>query len=474
MGSNVDDEEIEEFDLDKLMAKNVKGKLNVFGEFELRYIKDEDAVFILNILNEINDDKEFCTKLIHNQLVLPKISFSKFKSISDDELEELALYFLKNEYGLCKYFQEINDEEFFKKFRLAVNKGLKVPLESLTESIGHINQLFTDFNRKFSGLSINLASTLEQFSTYTLNISPLVNENRLNALNLIHDLNVYPVIENISSLTAGLSQYYSTANYFSEFIENTVKLSELWTEQRKSLFDSYKNYFQNFENVYAIAEETAIEILRACEWPMTPSLPKNFLFKIVITAKGTHNLTEAKKAINKLFFDYFSSNNFENLERFVDRWEAEGIFKPMRIKILRDCISILKTPEKGTNPANLIVPTLIAQIDGVRTEFMKKSGLYVEKTRWKDSDGRQIVWKNWYENQTSEMDLLNLTNDIFLNVLWEKAYQGEPIKTSIIFNRHKIMHGEYTNYGTKYNIIRAFLILDFLAILIEENQNLDT
>jgi len=69
------------------------------------------------------------------------------------------------------------------------------------------------------------------------------------------------------------------------------------------------------------------------------------------------------------------------------------------------------------------------------------------------------VWKDTY---APEDVFSSITNDIILDVLFAKVYPGESIKTPINFSRHKIMHDEWLDYGTKYNVIRTFLILDFL------------
>lgn len=61
--------------------------------------------------------------------------------------------------------------------------------------------------------------------------------------------------------------------------------------------------------------------------------------------------------------------------------------------------------------------------------------------------------------------MLELTNYIFFEVLFQSAYHDQPLGNPYTFSRHKIMHGEFLTYGRKDNVIRAFLILDFLAAL---------
>ena len=102
---------------------------------------------------------------------------------------------------------------------------------------------------------------------------------------------------------------------------------------------------------------------------------------------------------------------------------------------------------------------------------MKKNELYFDhKSRnWKDKNTEKGTnWKTFFENQTSEDDPLDLANKIMLNILFQKSLKGLPLEKPFTFNRHKILHGEELRYGRKDNTIRAFLILDFLAVLMKQ------
>ena len=182
-------------------------------------------------------------------------------------------------------------------------------------------------------------------------------------------------------------------------------------------------------------------------------MPLTFIFEVVEIGRRKGN---QRKTINRLFIDYFSSNNFENLEKLVDGWETNEIFKS-RMKIFRDCISVMRNAKGKYNPSTIVLPTLIAQIDGIRIEFMNRNGL----SFWT----KDRVWKGWFKGQTPNQKLLDLANDIFLNILFQKSQPGRPLETPFTFNRHKIMHGEYLRYGRIDHTIRAFMISDFLATL---------
>ncbi|GAG67768.1 unnamed protein product, partial [marine sediment metagenome] len=199
-------------------------------------------------------------------------------------------------------------------------------------------------------------------------------------------------------------------------------------------------------------------------WFISPSMPTSFIYKTVqIGEKGGNQFW----SVNKLFVEYFKKNSYKNLKNLIERWKKNPIFKK-RMKIFRDCLSILKNVKNSINPSNLVLPTLIAQIDGIQTEFMIKNGLYYDIGRrgWKNRMGRIIQKKSWFLNQTLNSELLDQANDLCLNILFQESFPGTPLNNSFVtFSRHKILHGEYLRYGRIDNTIRAFLILDFLVEL---------
>ncbi len=117
----------------------------------------------------------------------------------------------------------------------------------------------------------------------------------------------------------------------------------------------------------------------------------------------------------------------------------------------------MKNAKGKYNPSNIVLPTLIAQIDGIRIEFMNRNGL----SFWTKVE----KWKGLFNGLTLNQKLYESANDIFLNILFQESQPGKPLETPFTFNRHKIIHGEYLKYGRIDNTIRAFLILDFLATL---------
>ena len=255
------------------------------------------------------------------------------------------------------------------------------------------------------------------------------------------------------SLKPIIEQFGATARILTESIKPQIDFWQKWAEQNKSVFDSISLQWADFQNRYQITESKAVLVLQKYKWFISPNMPIDFIFKVVQLGqrKGRQD-----SAMNKLFVDYFSQNNWQNLEAIRKNWNKNPLFKK-RTKIIHDCIKMLKTADIETNVANVVLPTLIAQIDGFLTDYLDSKNIpyrtYAEKkSQFKENSSKPI---------SSELN--ELANRAFLNILFQHSQKGEPLKTPFNFNRHKIMHGESTNYGRNGYLIRSFLIIDFLV-----------
>lgn len=245
---------------------------------------------------------------------------------------------------------------------------------------------------------------------------------------------------------------------------NMVKQFEVWRDWaavNEGLSAKYKDLWVELGNQYKISEAEAIKILTKYKWLVTPSMPISFIHRVVQIGRKKGN---QRGAINQLFIDYFTADSLTNLDQMVEGWSENELFAP-RMKILRDCQTALKYESRKFNPSNLILPTLIAQIEGVQSDFMSKEGLFFccGMKSWRDKEsGKTIAKKEWFKQKTSHDDISELANHVFLDILFQKSLTGLPLERPFSFNRHKILHGEVVRYGRLDNTIRAFLILDFL------------
>lgn len=444
-----------EDDIFFLNRKNTKSDLEQFGDVELKYISFADTDYFVELSNKIDDDKEFIIHVLYHQLIHPDMSSSDFNKISNDKLIKLARDFINNEPLIFEFFEETTEDEFFANFREAIKSYHQMKADKLEAAflpiIKSTKNILKTFNMQYSNLIYQTIKPNSYLTESLKNIN-LISKQFQNSQLLIAE-SLGPIIE----------QSNQTARILSEVLTPQINFWQNWLNTNKLIFNRYDDFWQKFQKQYEITEQEAIQILKKYKWFITPSLPFDFVYNVVkIGRKGGNQ----RKNVNKLFVDYFCLNNFENLENLVEEWDTISIFKP-RIKIFKDCISILRNSKRKTNPSNLLLPTLIAQIDGIQTEFMELNGLSfdLKSRKWKDKDGNVVNHKQWFMAQTSNQELLDLSNHIFLNILFQKAQRGEPLETPFTFSRHKIMHGEYVNYGRIDNTIRAFMILDFLATL---------
>ena len=212
----------------------------------------------------------------------------------------------------------------------------------------------------------------------------------------------------------------------------------------------------------AISEEDVVRALLRYKWFVTPRLP---LYLVAEAARTGAQPGNQRGAMNKVFTGYFSADRFSNLRALLEGWAENPFFQP-RMKILKDCVCALACENRGFNASNVVLPALVAQIDGISTALMLARGFCPSgRGSFQDAEGRTVGKVQWFEARVGGQPWIRSASDIFLNVVWQKAFLGQPLERPFTFSRNKIVHGEELRYGRLGNSIRAFLILDFLASL---------
>lgn len=246
-----------------------------------------------------------------------------------------------------------------------------------------------------------------------------------------------------------------TAKNTIDQFSNQILSFQGWIDNNRHIFNDFAKQLSELKKQYNIAEEEAVQVLHKYKWFISPNLPIDFIFEAV---KLGQKKGRQDKAINELFYNYLSDNNWQNLEVMILDWEKNIIFKK-RIKIIRDCVNALKTNDCNINIVNVVLPTIISQIDGFLSDYLMSKGLTLGSYNDKKT--------NFRNNATQPLSpkLDNQANDVFLEILFQGSNPGQPLQNPFYFNRHKILHGENTRYGRKDYLIRAFLIIDYLVSL---------
>lgn len=277
-----------------------------------------------------------------------------------------------------------------------------------------------------------------------------------------------PMEDLASAFKTQLEQYNNSAKMLAEALKPQINIWQTWANRNNDVFKEINNYWVKFQNDYHIAEKQAVRILRKHKWFVTPSFPAHFIFKII---KHDHSAGEQDIFIDQLFINFFQANNWRNLTVIVNSWKKNKLlFK--RYNILSDCLKVIKSePTRKINSiVNVVLPTLITQIDGALSDYLDLQGIaygcsYDDgKRNGKIIVGRKSGFKNKkFKPLTPEFE--DLVNDVFLNILFQRTQIGKPLSTPFNFNRHKIIHGEDTNYGKVDYLIRAFMFLDYLSYI---------
>ena len=441
-----------------LEKHNTRAQLQSLGATELKYISLNDSIEFDKLLRQELSEKDFVAQVLHHQLIKPEINFTDFQAHSDKDLEELARAFIKKEGYTFQYFQETGD--FLKDFKMALATGHEKHVEELAKTLQPI-----------------IESAQEALSAFSKIYAPFIQQTLAGTSYIRESLRQLGSIANqigdtqrliVESIRPAIEQYQSMAKIIAESLRPQIDIWQRWAEQNKTIFNNFSGYWIEFQRRYSIAETRAVKVLQKYKWFITPSFPISFIFGVIKLdqAKGRHD-----KAVNKLFIEYYEAEDWQNLEMMVSGWKENPLLKN-RQKILMDCVQAMKMASKtGINVANVVLPTLITQIDGILTDYLNSKGLqwdsdYDDWVDTKTGKVRKVGRKTQFKNAKPKVlttPLDDLANDIFLNILFQRSQKGKPLATPFNFNRHKIIHGENVKYGRKDYLIRAFMVLDLLT-----------
>ena len=448
-------------DIIEMSEKPICIKSPTLGKLTFRMFLVKDEEIILKYLNEYDDSELICNMFILHQLISSKITIEVLEGLNSLEMKYILSEYLKIN-NLDKYFDfnEGNVYDNFKEGLICYRNHLLKPI------LAHRNQIIDSIEQ-----TLDLITIPQRISRHILNSQELIMDSMVEvskAVNTIQQSISLPQLNEYIRLF-DLSAAYSAIS-IQKIIEPQINLWTNWINVNKNLIQAtyYLDIFWDevFEK-YNISRDNALTCIKKYHWFISPSM-YTYIVKDIISACKKPSRNKYHE-INKVFVNYFLENDCRNLDQFVRNWETNPIFKG-RMKIIRDCVNIIKNCPKGVNFSNLIVPTLIAQIDGIQQEFMKQNGLVVdhkkvfdlEGNKLKDEHGQNIWFNQYYKELTSGDGFFDVMNDVFIDVLLQNTEPREDYKTSIHFSRNKILHGENFHYGKKDYVIRCFMILDFL------------
>lgn len=229
---------------------------------------------------------------------------------------------------------------------------------------------------------------------------------------------------------------------FNDYI-STIKIPDLYIPKISRIAETINSFQNNIKKISTSMDEIS-SILAEYNYLLPLTLPLGVYSDLLEYLNNTKESANREKEIDNLLLKLFSYKKWEMASEIVSKLNNNDKINTKRIVILEDCIKVLKRNSRKT-AANTILPVLIAQIDGIWVDILGS----------KDKDKLKNTIKNMKNDKYA-----NPARELLVDILFQYTRTAIPVKSD--FCRNKILHGEEVEYGSINNVIRAFLIIEFL------------
>ena len=229
---------------------------------------------------------------------------------------------------------------------------------------------------------------------------------------------------------------------FNDYI-STIKIPDLYIPKISRIAETINSFQNNIKKICTSMDKIS-SILAEYNYLLPLTLPLGVYSDLLEYLNNTKESANREKEIDNLLLKLFSYKKWEMASEIVSKLNNNDKINTKRIVILEDCIKVLKRNSRKT-AANTILPVLIAQIDGIWVDILGS----------KDKDKLKNTIKNMKNDKYA-----NPARELLVDILFQYTRTAIPVKSD--FCRNKILHGEEVEYGSINNVIRAFLIIEFL------------
>lgn len=347
----------------------------------------------------------------------------------------------------------------------AINSGLYYG-SALSSYLNNVDALSENFRvMNFSLYSMGVASSyLHSVDSVVRNVeainSGLYYGGALSSY--LHSVNT--LYENFRVMNSGFSAMEQSYNYLMKNLE---------------IYQNIINFVSNF-NYDILAEEYEKRFLdnysddldlyiRDHKWILPKFSTMDFITSI-------NDAMDNDYEIDIIFVNFFKEDNFKMLSNYYDSWVNDDIMSKGRLNVINSTIKLIKN-DNGEKYCDLIIPPLIAQIDNLITKILFKNGYREDRGRFFRNTGKTKIPKGNHKTFIEDFagTIIDDWDDDHVKFLLESLFQstqGKNISNNEImpFNRHNIMHGSEHDYGTFENVIRCFLIIDFLNDFLSDDK----
>lgn len=239
-------------------------------------------------------------------------------------------------------------------------------------------------------------------------------------------------------------------NTIQKSFENISKIYASSIPKFNNVFLEQLNSFKGIGKLLKEYEEKTPDYLLLIAqngWFMELDCEMKFPSEIAIDFKDNKSENANEKLIN-----YYT----ENLSRIFSELSSRHI---NRKEIFEQILSTFQRCEYYT-----VIPCILSQVDGICFDFTKKKFFIKEK-------GNKYLSQISSELEKSVSNFLSIYLSPLKNqtpiMVQEKQISEFPCK----LNRHEILHGINTDYGTKENSLKVISLLKYISDLLMEIDN---
>ncbi|EHO11453.1 hypothetical protein HMPREF9714_01347 [Myroides odoratimimus CCUG 12901] len=275
------------------------------------------------------------------------------------------------------------------------------------------------------------------------------------------------VIEPIRKMQNQLS---ASTSALQKALEPTIKFQE----SLKEPLQKFQQSFEHINKIYASIPKFENPILEHLETfkqigerlkEYTEKTPEYFLLiaqngwfidlecELNLPSKVAYKIQNGELEIaNNLLIEYYKENLEQIFEKLIVR-------HPNRKEILSQILNSYKTENH-----HLLIPTVLTQVDGICFDFTKKKFFIKEKNN-------KYLPQVTTELEKSAENFLNLYLSPLQNQTPIMVREQDINQFSCHLNRHEILHGISTDYGTEINSLKVISLLKYVSDLLTDLDN---
>jgi hypothetical protein len=267
------------------------------------------------------------------------------------------------------------------------------------------------------------------------------------------------IAKQIAPLQSAMLQH---TKFLASIIESAINLQAVTNSFSRALEINWRLLFPNLKQLRkAVRTSLLASFLYADLWP-APSMPVNLLNQIGQLTPG-----DDRRAVMLAVWNYYARDNHAALEQAIAAWEDDPEYAARR--------HIFAQALQGHRAKlyALTIPTLLAQVEGIASDFiygstvgstpkLGKSGQVVQHAIQvagtagiSDPDNSEVLHVVLVEAVIQHVQNVSFESTDF-------TAQYADLRKRQALNRHSTLHGIQINYSRGMNSLRCFLLLDAL------------